>query len=120
VAAGALLGGGAYFANVLPDLADDARAGVHGLAHRLGPAWSPVVAATLLLAATLVLVFGPPGRPTWAGIGAVAVAVVTLPTGWYRGRAAVARGGRPTAVFRAVLVVALIDVILLVVSGRVV
>ncbi|MCM0678452.1 UbiA family prenyltransferase, partial [Micromonospora phytophila] len=35
VAAGALLGAGAHFANVLPDLVDDARTGVRGLPHRL-------------------------------------------------------------------------------------
>ena len=38
VAAG-LLGAGAHFANVLPDLADDAATGVRGLPHRPGPAW---------------------------------------------------------------------------------
>ncbi|HEU4422163.1 MAG TPA: UbiA family prenyltransferase [Pilimelia sp.] len=120
VAAGALLGGGAHFANALPDLADDARTGVRGLPQRLGPGRSRAAAAALLLAATLMLVFGPPGPPTWAGIAAVAAAAVVLPAGWYAGRVAVGRGGRPVAVFRAVMVVALIDVILLVSSGRVV
>lgn len=120
VAAGALLGAGAYFANVLPDLDDDARTGVRGLAHRIGPAASRAAAAALLLATTVTLVFGPPGRPTWAGVGAVVIAAVVLPSAWYAGRAATARGARPVVVFRAVLVVALIDVILLVASGRVV
>src|SRR6266536_2874618 len=36
VAAGALLGAGAHFANVLPDLDDDLRTGVRGLPHRIG------------------------------------------------------------------------------------
>jgi len=120
LAAGGLLGGGAHFANALPDLADDARTGVRGLPQRLGPDGSRVAAAALLLAATLVLVFGPPGPPTWAGIAAIAVAAVVLPAGWYAGRAAAGRGARPVAVFRAVMVVALIDVVLLVSSGRVV
>jgi heme o synthase len=120
LAAGGLLGGGAHFANALPDLADDARTGVRGLPHRLGEGGSRVAAAALLLAATLVLVFGPPGPPTWAGIAAIAVAVVVLPIGWYAGRAAAGRGARPVAVFRAVMIVALIDVVLLVSSGRVV
>jgi heme o synthase len=119
-AAGALLGGGAHFANALPDLSDDARTGVRGLPHRLGAGGSRLAAAGLLLAATLVLVFGPPGPPSWAGLAAVAAAVVVLPIGWYAGRAAARRGARPVAVFRAVLVVALIDVLLLVSSGRVV
>jgi heme o synthase len=120
VAAGGLLGAGAHFANVLPDLDDDVRTGVRGLPHRVGPAWSRAAAAGLLLAATVTLVFGPPGRPSWYGVAAVAAAVVVLPAGWYAGRLASSRGARPVAVFRAVLVVALIDVLLLVTSGRVV
>jgi 4-hydroxybenzoate polyprenyltransferase len=117
VAAGALLGGGAHFANVLPDLADDAATGVRGLPHRLGAAWSQIAAASLLLAATLTLVLGPAGPPSWAGLAAAAAAVVVLPLGWYAARRA---KGRPVAMFRAVIVVALIDVLLLIVSGRVV
>ena len=120
VAAGALLGGGAHFANVLPDLADDAATGVHGLPHRIGARASQVAAAALLLAATVVLVLGPAGPPSWAGIAAVAAAVVVLPLGWYAARTALAHGARPVAMFRSVLVVALIDVALLVSSGRVV
>ncbi|MGN9910750.1 UbiA family prenyltransferase [Phytohabitans sp. LJ34] len=120
VTAGGLLGAGAHFANVLPDLDDDERTGVRGLPHRIGPVWSRAAAAGLLFAATVTLVFGPPGRPSWYGIAAVAAAVVVLPAGWYAGRLASSRGARPVAVFRAVLVVALIDVLLLVTSGRVV
>jgi protoheme IX farnesyltransferase len=116
VAAGALLGGGAHFANVLPDLADDAATGVRGLPHRIGATGSTMAAALLLLAATLTLVFGPPGPPSWVGIAAASVAVVVLPIGWYAARRA---RGRPVAMFRAVIVVALIDVLLLVSSGRV-
>ncbi|MDQ7910682.1 UbiA family prenyltransferase [Phytohabitans sp. ZYX-F-186] len=120
VAAGGLLGAGAHFANVLPDLDDDVRTGVRGLPHLIGAAWSRAAAAGLLFAATLTLVFGPPGRPSWYGVAAIAAAVVVLPAGWYAGRLASSRGARPVAVFRAVLVVALIDVLLLVTSGRVV
>lgn len=117
VAAGALLGGGAHFANVLPDLADDAATGVRGLPHRLGAAGSSAAAAMLLLGATLTLVFGPPGPPSWAGWAAGVAAVVVLPLGWYATRRA---RGRGVAMFRAVMVVALIDVLLLIFSGRVV
>jgi len=120
VAAGALLGGGAHFANVLPDLADDAATGVVGLPHRLGAAWSQVAAGCLLLAATLTLVLGPAGPPTWPGLAAAAAAVVVLPSGWYAGKKALKRGTRQAAMFRSVIVVALIDVVLLVLSGRVV
>jgi protoheme IX farnesyltransferase len=117
VAAGALLGGGAHFANVLPDLADDAKTGVRGLPHVLGATGSSVAAALLLLAATLTLVFGPPGPPSWAGWAAASASVVVLPLGWYATRRA---SGRGVAMFRAVIVVALIDVLLLIFSGRVV
>jgi 4-hydroxybenzoate polyprenyltransferase len=117
VVAGALLGGGAHFANVLPDLADDAATGVRGLPHRLGALGSSIAAALLLLGATLTLVFGPPGPPSWEGWAAGAAAVVVLPLGAYAtGRAK----GRGVAMVRAVIAVALIDVLLLIFSGRVV
>ncbi|WTY52630.1 UbiA family prenyltransferase [Micromonospora sp. NBC_01412] len=116
VAAAALLGAGAHFANVLPDLADDARTGVRGLPHRLGAAGSRVAAAGLLLAATVTLVVGPPGPPSWAGLSAVATAALVPPLTWYAGRGA----RRGVAAFRAVMLVALIDVVLLVANGRVV
>jgi 4-hydroxybenzoate polyprenyltransferase len=120
VAAGALLGGGAHFANVLPDLADDARTGVRGLPHRIGPARSRLAAAVLLLAATVTLAFGPPGPPSWAGLAAVALAVVVLQVGWYADRSAAVRGGRTVALFRAAMAVAVIDVVMLIASGRLV
>ncbi len=56
-------GAGAHFANALPDLDDDARTGVRGLPQRLGRTGSALAAAGLLLAATVALVFGPPGAP---------------------------------------------------------
>jgi protoheme IX farnesyltransferase len=116
VVAGALLGGGAHFANVLPDLADDAATGIRGLPHRIGATGSQSAAAVLLLGATLTLVLGPPGPPSWSGSAAAAAALVVLPWGWYAARRT---EGRPVALFRAVVVVALIDVLLLVLSGRV-
>jgi len=112
-----LLGAGAHFANVLPDLADDAATGVRGLPHQIGAAGSQAAAAVLLLAATLALVLGPAGPPSWSGIAAGAAAAVVLPIGWYATRRA---HGRPVALFRAVIVVALLDVLLLIFSGRVV
>jgi protoheme IX farnesyltransferase len=120
VVAGALLGGGAHFVNVLPDLTDDVRTGVRGLPHRCGPRIARGAAAGLLLAATLVLVFGPPGAPSWLGLAALAATAVTLGAGWYAARAAERRGARSTAAFRAVMLVAVIDVALLVTHGRIV
>jgi 4-hydroxybenzoate polyprenyltransferase len=114
VAAGGLLGAGAHFANTLPDLTDDARTGVRGLPHRLGPNGSRLAAAVLLLAATAALAFGPPGPPSWVGVAALIAAAVVLPVGGYAGM----RRPGSRAPFRAVLVVALIDVVLLLVSGR--
>jgi protoheme IX farnesyltransferase len=112
VAAGSLLGAGAHFANVLPDLADDAATGVRGLPHRLGYRGSALAAGALLLAASVCLAVGPTGRLHGAGIAALAAAVTAL-------AAAVVLGRRPgsRAPFRAVLVVALVDVLLLVVTG---
>lgn len=117
VTAAALLGAGAHFANVLPDLDDDAATGVRGLPHRIGASGSRLAAAGLLLGATVALVLGPPGSPPWSGWAAGAAAVVVLPMGWY---ASTRARGRPVALFRAVIVVALIDVLLLIFSGPVV
>jgi protoheme IX farnesyltransferase len=114
LAAGALLGAGAHFANVLPDLADDARTGVHGLPHRLGPDGSRWAAGGLLLGSTAALAFGPPGRPSWFGLAAVLAAAAVLPVGWYAGT----RRPGSRAPFRAVLVVGLLDVLLLLLAGR--
>jgi 4-hydroxybenzoate polyprenyltransferase len=97
---GALLGAGAHFANVLPDLDDDAATGVRGLPHRLGAAGSRAAAALLLLAATVVLAVGAPVPPVLAA-AVPAVAVVVLAAGFRAGRRPGSR-----APFRAVLVVA--------------
>lgn len=112
VAAGALLGAGAHFANVLPDLAADRATGVHGLPHRMGAGASQVAAAVLMLAASVVLAVGPPGPPTALAWVAMAGAGAVLAVGFAIGRRPGSR-----AAFRSVLVVAVIDVLLLVVSG---
>ncbi|HET8659050.1 MAG TPA: UbiA family prenyltransferase [Micromonosporaceae bacterium] len=117
LAAGGLLGAGAHFVNVLPDLADDARTGVRGLPHRLGPAGSWLAGGVLLLGSTAALVLGPPGPPSWAGLAAAAFAVAVLPVAGYAATAAATRGVRPVGAFRAVLAVALVDVLLLLASG---
>jgi 4-hydroxybenzoate polyprenyltransferase len=109
--AGGLLGAGAHFANVLPDLDDDAATGVRGLPHRLGARVSRVVAAVLLLAASAVLAFGVPVPPVLAAAAPVLAAAV-LAAGFVAGRRPGSR-----APFRAVMVVALIDVALLVAAG---
>jgi 4-hydroxybenzoate polyprenyltransferase len=102
--AGALLGVGAHFVNVLPDLADDAATGVRGLPHRLGARWSPVVAAAVLVAAAVVIVVGAPV----SGTVAVVALVVTA------GLATVALLARGRTPFRAAIAMALVDVAMLV------
>ncbi len=112
VAAGSLLGAGAHFANVLPDLDDDLRTGVRGLPHRVGAPASRLLAALLLLAASVVLAVGPPGPPGLAGYAAPPIAAAALVAGLV-----LARRSGSRAVFRAVLVVALVDVVLLLMRG---
>lgn len=106
VAAGALLGVGAHLVNVLPDLADDAATGVHGLPHRLGARRSSVLAAAVLVGATVVTVLGATLDPVVAAAALVvvgALAVLTLVT----------HGRTP---FRAAIAMALVDVAVLVVA----
>ncbi|HEX4721891.1 MAG TPA: UbiA family prenyltransferase [Pseudonocardiaceae bacterium] len=109
--AGALLGGGSHFANVLPDLAGDAATGIRGLPHRLGATGSRWSATVLLLAAAVVLVVGPVGH-TVPRLILASLAVVTLVVGLALGRRAGSR-----AAFNAVLVVALLDVGQLLLAG---
>ena len=112
VAGAALLGAGAHFANVLPDLDDDLRTGVRGLPHRLGARVSRILAALLLLAASVVLAVGPPGPPGWGGFAAPLIAAAALIIGFTLETRTSSR-----AMFRAVLVVALLDVALLLMYG---
>jgi 4-hydroxybenzoate polyprenyltransferase len=70
LAAGALLGVGAHFLNVVPDVEDDVAAGVRGLPQRLGARRSAVVGGVLLGLAAGFVVLGPGGPvPAWAWAG---------------------------------------------------
>jgi heme o synthase len=113
IAAGGLLGIGAHFANVVPDMADDEATGVRGLPHRFGPDGSLAASAVFLLAVTALLIFGPPGPPRAFGAAVGALAVVVLLLGAFVGRRSAARHWA----FLAVMGVALADVILLVAGG---
>ena len=113
VLAGALLGGAAHFANVLPDLADDVATGVVGLPHRLGPRLSAATAVGLLLLASAVLAAGPPALPAALRAGAVPIAAVAGLAGLLLGRRSGSR-----AAFTAVILVAVVDVVLLVLAAR--
>jgi len=89
--AAALLGLGAHFANVLPDLAADERNGVRGLpqrvAARFGPGATRSAALALLLAASvLLLVAASPGRRWVAVIGLCCSGVLAAAGALGRGR----------------------------------
>ena len=107
-AAGALLGVGAHFVNVLPDLADDAATGVHGLPHRLGRGVSQQVATAVLVAASATVALGPAGAPGTLGWMALAVTVLL---------AAPALHGRGRTPFRAAIGIALVNVAMLAAAG---
>ncbi|MFF4105010.1 UbiA family prenyltransferase [Streptomyces sp. NPDC001903] len=110
-AAAALLGAGAHFANVLPDIDDDLATGVSGLGHRIGARGSAAVGRILVLGSAVALVAGPPGRvpPYGWGLLAATAAVVLLGAGRPTGRSRVP--------FLVTMAVAGADVVLLLVRG---
>ncbi|WP_345036537.1 UbiA family prenyltransferase [Georgenia daeguensis] len=108
VAVGALLGLGAHLVNVLPDLADDAATGVRGLPHRLGARATGILAVAALTAGSAVALLAPAGRTgPWAWVLLAAAAGLAV--------GAILRGGR--APFRAALVIAVVDVVVLLVRA---
>lgn len=112
VAAG-IVGLGAHFTNVLPDLAADARFGVRGLpqrvAARFGPAAAKGVAITLLLAASvLLLAVSSPGR-RWVAVAGLCGACVLAVVG--------ARGGGRVPFFASIGIAA-VDVVLFAAGGE--
>lgn len=87
---GLLLGLSLHMANVLPDLEDDAAAGIRHTAHALGPAWTARLAwAAFLLALTLgAAVLAVHGRALAFYVAGAALSVLMLwAGGWiFRGR----------------------------------
>jgi 4-hydroxybenzoate polyprenyltransferase len=117
VAAGALLGTGAHFFNVLPDLEDDRATGVRSLPVRLGAAVSRSTGCALLVSAAVALVLGPPGPPSRIALAGLGVAVVpALGAAFVGGRAA--PGSRSRAPFLLALGAAAVDLCLLVLLVR--
>lgn len=106
----ALLGFGAHFANVLPDLRADAETGVRGLPHRLGFRLGVVVMAVVLAAASVVLGVAPANTSTVFAL-TVSTAGVTLAIAT---AVAAARAPRSPAAFRLTIVIAIMDVALLI------
>ena len=113
-AAGALLGVAAHVTNVLPDLDDDARTGIRGFPHRLGPRRGGLVAFGCLGVATLLITLGPgvAVRPVLlAGLVlgvAAAVAGVVL----------VLRRSPTRLLMQLVMTCAIIDVVMLALAGQ--
>jgi 4-hydroxybenzoate polyprenyltransferase len=110
-AAAALVGLGAHFANVLPDLAADQATGVDGLPQRVAARWGPAavraIALVLLLSASVLLLLASSRR--WvalAGLGAAALLAV------------VGARGSGRLPFLAAIGIAAIDVVLFAVGGE--
>ncbi len=109
LAAGALLGVGAHFLNVVPDVEDDLAAGVRGLPQRLGARRSAVTGSVLLLAATALVVLGPGGAvPAAAWAGLVAAAATAAGAALLGVRRDAGRGPFLLAVATAAIAVALL------------
>ncbi|MEU6619702.1 UbiA family prenyltransferase [Streptomyces litmocidini] len=111
--AAALLGTGAHFANVLPDIEDDLAGGVRGLPQRAGRRGSAASAAVLALASCVMLTVGPTGRVSPAGVGLIGVTLALCVVA-VAGPPALMRGRVP---FVAVLAMAGLDAALLVLAG---
>jgi 4-hydroxybenzoate polyprenyltransferase len=116
IAAGALLGFGAHFANVLPDLQDDARTGVSGLPHRIGRIGSGIFAFGSLAISAVLIAFG----PTVSGIALTSLGYFALIA-----NLVIAAAGsylvltRPPTrlLFQLIIASALLDVALLALAG---
>jgi 4-hydroxybenzoate polyprenyltransferase len=112
VAASALIGAGGHFTQALPDIPADRRLGIRGLPQLVGQRASAMAAAALLLAASLVIAFGP-GRPP----GVVQVAGVAVATALAAGIVAAALAERPRLAFRLTLGTAAVAVLVFVAGG---
>lgn len=109
--AAGLLGLGAHFANVLPDLATDKKVGVGGLPQQVAARWGPAAvraaALVLLLAASVLLLVGATRR--WVAIPAL-VAALLLAVASARGTGKVP--------FLAAIGIAAVDVVLFALGGE--
>lgn len=113
VLAAGLIGAAAHFGNVLPDLPDDVATGVLGLPQRIGAAASACTAAVLVLTATALVLVGPGSRHVLLElVGAVAVVVLVVV-----GLRPALAARRSPAAFRATMLCAAIDAVLIAIRG---
>jgi 4-hydroxybenzoate polyprenyltransferase len=103
--AAALVGLGAHFVNVLPDLAADLSSGVRGLPQLVAARWGPgaarAIALLLLLSASALLVIEASPARRWIAVAGLCASCVLAAAG------AVGKGRTP---FRAALAIAGADV----------
>lgn len=115
--AGAALGAAVHLTNVLPDLEDDRRTGIRGLPHRLGGPASAVLAAVCVAIGGVAVLLGPVGFEV-GEVGPLAwgfcVAVLAVAAA---GAVAALRGVAGRAVFRLVMLSALLLAVQLVATG---
>lgn len=106
-AVAAVVGVGAHFANVLPDLAADRATGVGGLPQRVAARWGPAavraVALTLLLSASVLLLVAASGPRRWVSLAGLCAACLLAVVG--------ARGSGKVP-FWAAMSIAAVDVVL--------
>ncbi|MFD1148497.1 UbiA family prenyltransferase [Saccharothrix hoggarensis] len=110
---GALLGFGAHFANVLPDLQADAETGVRGLPQRLGPRIGVIVMALALTAASVVLGTAPATTSAEFALSVSAIGVLLA----VAATVAAIRTPRSPAAFRLTIMIAIFDVVLLITNA---
>ena len=108
---GGLLGAAGHFANTLPDLEDDRATGVRGLPQLLGRRVSSILTYAVLLAASILEVFGAGGFGFWpadVGLGVnvvltvLGILLILRPTRWH---------------FRFIIIAAFVDVVVLIFAG---
>jgi 4-hydroxybenzoate polyprenyltransferase len=110
---GALLGVAAHFANVLPDLADDARTGIAGLPHRIGRRASGVAIWAALAVAALLAFVGPAGQKTalqWVGLVLTLLLAAVI--------AVVLRRPPTRLLFQLIIAAAIVTVVVLAFAGH--
>jgi 4-hydroxybenzoate polyprenyltransferase len=111
IAAGVLVGAGGHFTQALPDIPADRLLGIRGLPQLIGQTASALAAATLLLAANLVVALAAdPGGAARVAHIAIAAALTTCIVG-------AAASGHPRAAFRLTLASAALAVLAFLAGG---